>query len=385
MTEPRFVHYDLKLVEPSFGSHLTDLIIELDHLRKKRLGGSTHPKVFFQLKHIFHTLESIGSARIEGNNTTIAEFIETKLVEAETIPSGIKEIQNIEKAMAFIEQTAKDNPIDRAFISEMHKMIVDGLSPDKEGDATPGEYRKRNVKIGRSSHVPPDWLRVDDYMNELIEFINHNDGSKYDLLKVAIAHHRFVWIHPFGNGNGRTVRLFTYAMMIRLGFNVSKGRILNPTAVFCSNRGIYYRKLSGADTGIDIGILAWCEYVLEGLQEEIKKIDKLLDYDFLKAEILLPSITHSLERKYITALEAGILRRAIEKPLIQASDIKDLFIGQDNAIISRQIKKLIEKKMLKPEKEGARKYMISFINNFILRGIINSLGEKGFLPINDQQ
>jgi len=58
MSEAEFVHYDLKLVEPSFSSSLTDLIIELDYLRKKPIGGSTHPKVFFQLKHIFHTLES---------------------------------------------------------------------------------------------------------------------------------------------------------------------------------------------------------------------------------------------------------------------------------------------------------------------------------------
>jgi len=383
MTEPKFIHHDLSLIEPSFGSPITDLIIELDYLRKKRLGGSTHPRVFFQLKHIFHTLESIGSARIEGNNTTIAEFIETKLVEAKTIPSGIKEIQNIEKAMAFIEDTVKDYPINRAFISEMHKMIVEGLSPDEEGDATAGEYRKHNVKIAKSNHLPPDWIKVDEYMNELIEFINREDSPKYDLLKVAIAHHRFVWIHPFGNGNGRTVRLFTYAMMIRLGFNVSKGRILNPTAVFCSNRNTYYQKLSEADAGTDRGILSWCEYVLEGLKYEIEKIDKLLDYDFLKSEILLPSIAHSLERKYITDIEAMILKRAIDKPLIQASDIRDLFAGQDNAIISRQIKKLIEKKMLEPEKEGARKYMISFNNNFLLRGMINSLGEKGFLPIKD--
>jgi Fic family protein len=383
MTEQRFVHYDLSLVEPTFDSLLTDLIIDLDHLRKMRLSGSTHPKVFFQLKHIFHTLESIGSARIEGNNTTIAEFIETKLVEAKTIPSGIMEIQNIEKAMSFIEETVTDYPISRAIISELHKMIVEGLSPDEEGDARPGEYRKHNVKIAKSNHIPPDWIKVEDYMNELIEFINHNDSPKYDLLKVAIAHHRFVWIHPFGNGNGRTVRLFTYAMMIRLGFNVSKGRILNPTAVFCSNRNTYYQKLSEADAGTDSGILSWCEYVLEGLKDEIEKIDKLLDYDFLKLEILLPAITHSIERKYITDIEAKILKRAIEKPLIQAMDLKDLFAGQDNAIISRQIKKLIGKKMLAPEKEGARKYMISFNNNFLLRGIIHSLDEKGFLPIND--
>ena len=48
-----------------------------------------------------------------------------------------------------------------------------------------------------------------------------DDSPKYDLLKVAIAHHRFVWVHPFSNGNGRTVRLFTYAMLVKLGFNVN--------------------------------------------------------------------------------------------------------------------------------------------------------------------
>jgi len=88
MVEPKFVHYDLKLTEPSFRSPLTDLIIELDYLRKKRFGGSTHPMVFLQLKHIFHTLESIGSARIEGNNTTLAEFIETKLEDHQPVSFG---------------------------------------------------------------------------------------------------------------------------------------------------------------------------------------------------------------------------------------------------------------------------------------------------------
>ena len=383
MSEPKFTHYDLKLVEPSFGSPLTDLIIELDHLRKKQLGGSTHPRVFFQLKHIFHTLESIGSARIEGNNTTIAEFIETKLENNQTVSDGIKEIQNIEKAMAFIEDNVKEYPINRAFIGEIHKMIVDGLSPDKEGDRTPGVYRKSNVKIAKSTHIPLDWITVEENMNELIDFINSEDSPKYDLLKVAIAHHRFVWIHPFGNGNGRTVRLFTYAMLIRLGFNVGTGRILNPTAVFCSNRNEYYQQLSNADTGTDKGILRWCEYVLKGLKEEIEKIDKLMDYPYLKSEIMLPAIAQSLERKYITDVEAKILKRAIERSVIQASDIRDFFAGQDNAIISRQIKKLIDKKMLVPEKDGARKYIIRFDNNFLLRGIINSLGEKGFLPVKD--
>lgn len=386
MSEAKFLHYDLKLIEPSFGSALTDLIIELDYLRKKPLGGSTHPKVFFQLKHIFHTLESIGSARIEGNNTTVAEYIETKLAKTKNVPPSIKEIQNIEKAMAFIEENVKDYPINRAFLSEMHKMIVDGLlpPPNGEGDETPGEYRKTNLKINKSSHKPPEWLKIEDYMAELLDFVNREDSSKYDLLKTAIAHHRFVWIHPYGNGNGRTVRLFTYAMLVKTGFNVNVGRIINPTAVFCSNRNDYYTNLSEADKGTDEGLIKWIEYVLTGLKEEIEKIDKLLDYDFLKKEILIPTISYSLERKYITEVEGKILKKAVDIQVIQAADVKEFFAGKADSEVSRQIRKLIDKKMLSPEKEGARKYVLRFDNSYLLRSVMKSLGEKGFLSIRDE-
>jgi Fic family protein len=383
MSEAIFNHHTLRLVEPSFGSELTDLIIDLDNLRTKQLGGSTHPSIFFQLKHIFHTLESIGSANIEGNNTTVAEYIETKLIDGGSkVPSGIKEIQNIERAMTFIEENIKDRPIDRAFISEIHKMIVEGLPqpPAGEGDRTPGDYRRTELKIHNAVHLPPQSFTVDTYMDELFQFINQPTAPKYDLLKAAIAHHRFVWVHPFGNGNGRTVRLFTYAMLVKTGFNVNVGRIINPTAVFCSNRNNYYSKLAEADTGTDEGILSWTGYVLEGLKEEIIKIDKLLDYTYLKKEILLPAISHSLERKYITDIESKILKKAADKQLIQAADVREFFNGKANSEISRQIKKLIDKKMLVPEEIGARKYVMRFDNNYLLRGIVRALGQKGFLP-----
>lgn len=385
MVEASFKHFDLRLIEPSFGSTLTDLIIDLDHLRRKQLVGSTHPTVFFQLKNIFHTLESIGSARIEGNNTTVAEYIETKLTDHEVVPSSIKEIKNIERAMAFIEENIQDYPLNKTFLSEMHKMIVEGLlpPPNGEGDGTPGEYRRTNLKIHRSIHNPPEWLKVEDYMAELLDFVNKEDSPKYDLLKAAIAHHRFVWIHPFGNGNGRTVRLFTYALLVKAGFNVNVGRIINPTAVFCSNRNDYYSNLSEADKGTEEGMVLWVEYVLKGLKEEIEKIDKLLNYDFLRKEILIPTINHSIERKYITDLEGKILKRVAEMQVIQAGDVKEFFKGKLDAEVSRQIRKLIDKKMLVPEKEGARKYVLRFDNSYLLRSVMKTLGEKGFLPVQD--
>lgn len=103
---------------------MTDLIIDLEHLRKKRLIGTTHAQVFFQLKHLFHTLESIGSARIEGNKTTIVEYIETKIDQTGPAPQNIKEIQNIEETMSFVEEHIDGLPINRMFVSQIHKMIV---------------------------------------------------------------------------------------------------------------------------------------------------------------------------------------------------------------------------------------------------------------------
>ncbi|OGQ57795.1 MAG: cell filamentation protein Fic [Deltaproteobacteria bacterium RIFCSPLOWO2_02_FULL_53_8] len=381
--ESVFKHYDLELVSPDFSSSLTDLIIELDYLRRKKFFGSTPQAVFFQLKHIFHTLESIGSARIEGNNTTIAEYIETKLAESPSSNPNISEILNIEQAMSFIDENVKDAAFNRIFISELHKKVVEGLlpPPNGEGDQTPGVYRSKSVSIARSAHLPPEPIQIERYMEELFAFINKKDVAKYDLLKVAIAHHRFLWIHPYTNGNGRTVRLFTYAMLVKQGFNVNQGRILNPTAVFCSNRKNYYRYLSLADTGKNKGILSWCEYVLKGVKDEIEKIDRLLDYDYLKHEILLPAISYSQERKFVTDVEARIIKKAIEKKLIQAADLKDIFHGKSPSEISRNIGRLINKKMLMPAAEGTRKYVIRFDNSFLLRGIIHQLGDKDFLPI----
>ena len=110
----------------------------------------------------------------------------------------------------------------------------------------------------------------------------------------------------------------------------------------------------------------------------------MLDYEYLKAEILVPTITYSVEREFITELESKILKRAVEKQKIQASDLKGIFKGKVPAEISREIRKLINKKMLVPIGEGKRTYVFCFENNYLLRGVINSLGDRGFLPVLDE-
>jgi Fic family protein len=376
-----FHHFDLKIVSPPFESPLTNLIIDLDFLRRKRLRGTTPPLIFVQLKRIFHMLESLASARIEGNITTVAEYVETKIGAKPIGDSSINEIQNMENCLEYIHEHIGDSKIDRRFISEVHQMVVKDLPTTLlgEGDRTPGSYRSTNVTIQNSAHTPPDPSSVASYMDELFEFIAKLDEPKYDLLKIAIAHHRFVWIHPFSNGNGRTVRLLTYALLVKYGFIVDNVRILNPTAIFCNNRKNYYDNLSLADSGEDANILTWCYFVLSGLKIEIEKIDRLIEYSFLKSNVLIPAIDDAFARKFITDVEFRILKVVIEKGHIKASDLIEIIPSKHESERSRVIRMLRDKNMLVPLENSPRKYTIFFYNNYLLRGVIKALQDQGFV------
>ena len=67
------------------------------------------------------------------------------------------------------------------------------------------------------------------------------------------------------------------------------GRVLNPTAVFCNNR-IAITMLGQADTGMHEGREAWCIYVLDGMLDELRKVDRLTDASYLIDRILTPAL-----------------------------------------------------------------------------------------------
>ncbi len=378
---PVFTHYDLALINTAFDSPLVDVLTELEHLRRLRLSGTTPAPLFLQLKQIFHMLESLGSARIEGNHTTLADLVESRLVErpAEQ-PDHLREMENIEKAMLYIEEeVAPGAPLTERLIRELHTLTVRGLA--REGDPTPGTYRRMPVRIAGADHLPPEFIQVPLYMEELVQFINCDNPPKYDLIKVALAHHRFGWIHPFHNGNGRVVRLLTYLLLIKYGFNVqTEGRVLNPTAVFCNDRDQYYHMLAQADSGTEEGREAWCIYVLQGILEELRKVDHLADFSYLREKILNPALISAEELQVISRQEAAILLSAARMGIAKTGDLTrampDLTSGQR----TYQIKKLVERRMLQPIRESARQYTIGISNSILMRGIIQALKQEGFIP-----
>ena len=382
MSYPEYRPYPLQLLTPQFDSAITDLIIDLDHLRKKEIRTATHPVVFRQLVELFHIVEGLASARIEGNNTQLLEFLEVDSWQESSSSEGLKEIRNLENTLAFIDSVIDDTDIDISFILEIHKRIMEGLKapPMGDGDLRAGKFRQEEVGIAKSSHLPPPPWEIKELMNELLAFLRREHLPKYDLIVSAMFHHRFVWIHPFANGNGRTVRMLTYAILIKQGFRVNTWRILNPASVFCQDRNQYYKSLAEADSGKHDGILEWCYYMLNGLKTEIEKIDRLSDAHYLSKKILMPAIDFSYQKAFLSEIDRRILKMSVEKQRIQAADLKGIFINKLPQEISRQINRLRKLHLLLPEHPTARKYVININSNLLRMGFLKALGREGFLP-----
>ncbi|MBL4661475.1 MAG: Fic family protein, partial [Alcanivoracaceae bacterium] len=189
-----------------------------------------------------------------------------------------------------------------------------------------------------------------------------------------------VWVHSFGNGNGRVVRLLTYALLIKFGFRVQDEQLLNPSAVFCNDRDMYYKMLSIADIGTDDSMLKWCEYVLTGVCDEISKINRLLDHGYLVLDILKPAISKGRKRELITAIEEKVLNMGVTKHTFKSADIAALKLNLSTRQITLLISMLKSRKLISSTNEKGREYYVSFYNNYLMRSLIQQLESENFIP-----
>ncbi|MFC1524419.1 Fic family protein [Thermodesulfobacteriota bacterium] len=104
-----------------------------------------------------------------------------------------------------------------------------------------GRYRNSNVIIGGAAHTPSEAFEVPRLMQELVGWSNTQGRDLHPVEQAAVFHLRFVHIHPFFDGNGRTSRLAMNVFLLQAGF---------PLVVILKNdRRRYYRLLSEADRG----------------------------------------------------------------------------------------------------------------------------------------
>lgn len=383
----KFKHADLKLPSPEWGSSIIAKLMELARLQDKRL-YTNNSAIFFELKNIFQDLENWASARIEGNQTELIDALSHDVSDTVSNTAGYKELRNLRHATRFIDEYLADdtNLIDGKFILEVHRLVVEGLpvGKDQPGDETPGKLRLKNIQISKSNHVPPVGIKVPEYFSELMTFINTDHGKENDFFKVAIAHHRFTWVHPFTNGNGRVARLLTYAMLQKLGYGVQRAHILNPSLVFYSDRQRYYDNLAEADKATNKGLLIWSEYFIEGLLEEINKIDRLLDGEYVKKNILIPVVDRAFEAKRLSSDEYKILTHSFDNgDMTFVSGDINLALGEELSPVSRArvTARLKRDGIIQPVFYAKQKYCISLTSGLMSRYVKDVLAEQGFINI----
>ena len=180
------------------------------------------------------------SNSIEGNTLTLQE---TQMVLQEGITIKGKslrehfEAKNHEKAINYLFSIVDDGYEIRAIdILSIHSLVLNMIEEDFAG-----RIRNGGVRISGANFVPPNANKVSDLLDELIDFVYNNPMQLNDIELATIFHHKFVWIHPFFDGNGRTVRLAMNLLLMRKGF---------PPAIILSNdRKKYYEALNQANKG----------------------------------------------------------------------------------------------------------------------------------------
>jgi Fic family protein len=183
---------------------------------------------------------SYNSNSIEGNTLNLNEtrmvLQEGVTVKGKSLKEHI-EITNHHEAIEFVENIAKKKiGLTEKNILNIHEIVM--LKIEKE---FAGRYRNGGVRIMGANFVPPNPLKVSDLMEELTGFVNTNSLKLNDIEMAAVLHHRFVWIHPFFDGNGRTVRLLMNLFLMRKGYP--------PAIILKNDRKKYYEALNQANNG----------------------------------------------------------------------------------------------------------------------------------------
>jgi Fic family protein len=225
-------------------SDITDMQSTFDRLYEKRaVLNNSRPLPATALKKIKENLSiewTYNSNSIEGNTLNLHE---TRMVLQEGITIKGKslrehfEVYNHEKAIDYLYTLVNDNYTIRSIdILSLHGLVMRSIEEDFVG-----RIRNGGVRIVGANFTPPNANKVSDLLDELVEFTNTNPLGVNDLVLSTIFHHKFVWIHPFFDGNGRTVRLAMNLLLMRKGFP--------PAIILKNDRKKYYEALNQANKG----------------------------------------------------------------------------------------------------------------------------------------
>lgn len=267
MEENTAFYTDPSAMEPLFPTggigRLEELATALIE-KSARLSGTMNPITREAIADFLRPMNSYYSNLIEGHDThpiDIARALKNDFSEDKKKRDLQKEAHahiKLHEAIGAEIRHEESNivPTSTAYLKSIHNRFYDHLPEEfkivksKEGvekKVIPGDLRNDEVEVGR--HIAPLSTTVPLFMDRFEEFYNpgasENKSKIKRIIAIAASHHRFAWIHPFLDGNGRVVRLFSDACFINEG--------LDSDGLWSISRGLarhnkdYKSKLANAD------------------------------------------------------------------------------------------------------------------------------------------
>lgn len=239
------------------------------------------PKAYADQLHVVSLAKGAhATTAIEGN--TLSEDTVRAIVERQPVPSSpsyqVREVENVLTAYNWVLSELREGrppELTPELIREFNRMVLDGLE-DLEDHVVPGEFRTESVVVG--PYRAPDPEECPELLAQMCEWLNGpvfaGEGPMRlptAVIRASLAHLYLAWIHPFGDGNGRTARLCEYLVLVTSGVPTSAAHLISN---HCNDtRDEYYRQLRFAsESGGDVGrFLQYCaDGFVTGLTDQLQ-------------------------------------------------------------------------------------------------------------------
>ena len=365
---------------PEDDASLKELVITLIK-KSSALSNALHPTTRNAIARLIEPMNSYYSNLIEGHNTHPID-IEKALNKDYSQDPQMKLLQLESFAHVKTQKLMKErligseNICSADFIKWLHLEFYKGMpaefhqSKDIDGtiiDIIPGKFRTREVKVG--VHIGPSYSSLDHFMTMFTDGYNPEkiSDSVKRIIAIASSHHRLAWIHPFLDGNGRVIRLYSEALFIKENLDAS--------GLWSISRGLanrnkdYYSFLHNADLerqGDNDGrgnlsnkfLHQFCVFFLETALDQINFMTELLEIDSV-IERISNYIDLMTVRKVFKFEAKYILQEAFLKGKITRGDAMRLTGKKEFS--ARAIMKDLMKEGLLVEKLGDEKWNL-YIN-----------------------
>ena len=159
------------------------------------------------------------SNALEGNSLTESE---TKIVIEDGLTIEGKPLRDVyeavghAKAYDYLYELSHDAPLTEDTIRTLHKLFYQQVDAEKAG-----QYRKVPVFISGSQYPVAPVTEISKRMQQLVQWYTNHEGKLHPVLLAAELHKRFVYIHPFIDGNGRVARLLMNLALLRNEYNIA--------------------------------------------------------------------------------------------------------------------------------------------------------------------